>query len=93
MFVAEGITKRSLVLLSDGELRELGFRMGERKILLNWIKRQQEVSTTVPSLPTLVPASVAISATASTSAAAPSVSSPQTPTADTRSRQPRLFKV
>jgi len=32
---------RSLVFLNEGDLRELGFNMGHRKLLLEWIRGQR----------------------------------------------------
>ena len=33
----ENITLENFVLLTEGDLRELGFKMGARKLLLQWI--------------------------------------------------------
>jgi hypothetical protein len=41
--VAEGITMKSILLLNDGDLKELGFNMGQRRLLLKWIGNKSDV--------------------------------------------------
>lgn len=38
----EGIDERSIMLLSDCDLKELGFKMGKRRLLVKWIVEQQQ---------------------------------------------------
>lgn len=49
------MTSDSFMLLNDDDLRELGFKMGARKIVLRWIQSQEH--GVLPSLSTLIPTS------------------------------------
>lgn len=40
----EGITPKSFLLLTDGDLKELGFNIGCRRVLLQWISEQRSKS-------------------------------------------------
>ena len=59
-FLAEGITIKSLVCLKEADLKELGFKLGERRLLLEWIDGQKSTNSPAslslpqsPSLPSL----------------------------------------
>jgi len=64
----EGLTRDSFLLLNEEDLKELGFKMGARNILLRWIERNKVVENS--AFPTLL--------TPSTSATAMSTATPST---------------
>jgi len=41
-FAEEDITVHSLRLLNESELQSLGFKLGDRKLLMLWILEQKE---------------------------------------------------
>ena len=98
----EGIDDKSVLLLDDGDLKELGFKMGERRLLMKWMMEQQKLDASaevspqpssvniepVPELPAF-PSSVAFPA--SSPARLPTVAA-HSPVTSTNSSS-KLFKV
>jgi len=54
--VENGITSRSLKLLTDVDLKELGFNMGQHRLVLQWI-RDNTVTSPVATAPSTLPKS------------------------------------
>ncbi|XP_065682519.1 uncharacterized protein LOC124816419 [Hydra vulgaris] len=56
--IREGLTLDSFVLLNEEDLRELGLKMGERKLLMSWIKSSVTAQSSTECSLTLDPISV-----------------------------------
>nr|XP_047124745.1 uncharacterized protein LOC124807164 isoform X1 [Hydra vulgaris] len=54
----EGLTFDSFVLLNEEDLRELGLKMGERKLLMSWIKSSVNSQSSTECSSTMNPTSV-----------------------------------
>lgn len=70
MLPAEGLTLESFKLLDESDLKELGFTLGPRKLLLRWFKEAESVDrntlsdnvTSAPATLTIIPSTTAASA-------------------------------
>jgi len=51
LIVEHAITLRQLRLLKEADLAELGFRLGEKRAVLNWIENHNSGASPVPSDP------------------------------------------
>lgn len=70
MFLAEGVSKESLMLLNESDLKDFGFTLGPRKLLLRWIH-----SNTVEQSRTVGQSTTADQSTSALAAAEPETES------------------
>ena len=69
----EGITMATFVKLKEGHLKDLGFRMGDRVLLIEWIASNSSSGTDMSATELSTPVSMPVP---STSSAASSVNQP-----------------